>query len=82
MDNTIYVRVVEALVGTAGIAADALSPEVELQSLGLDSLAMLEVGLGLEKEFGVEIDDSEVAKAQTVADLVEVVQTARAQLTN
>jgi acyl carrier protein len=77
MDDT-YRAIVEVLVGTAGVAADAVTPQALLADLGLDSLATLEVGLALQKDLGTEIDDGDVAAARTVQDLVDVVR--RAQL--
>ncbi|PYV13570.1 MAG: hypothetical protein DMG21_20720 [Acidobacteria bacterium] len=50
----------------------------ELESdLGLDSLAMLELRIVLETEFGVSVPDSEFWRLQTVGDLVERLEGAR-----
>jgi acyl carrier protein len=73
VDDFTYQRVVQVLNNIAGVPEERLAPEARLDSLGLDSLALLEIGLALQTECGVEIDDGEVARAGTVADLVRVV---------
>jgi acyl carrier protein len=76
VDDEMYRTVVAVLVRTAGIPAERLSPDVRLDALGLDSLATLEVGLALQKEIGAEVDDGDVAGAQTVLDLVGIARRA------
>jgi acyl carrier protein len=71
MDPT--ARVVDVLASVCALPRERLRPDVTLESLGLDSLSLLEVGLALGTEFGVEFDDAEVAGARTVGDLVRVV---------
>jgi len=39
-----------------------------------DSLADVEVIIGLEEEFGIKIEDAEAAGMKTMADIVEIVQ--------
>ena len=43
------------------------------RDLMLDSLDMYEVGMDLEEEFGIDLDDDAVAACVTVADLVRLV---------
>lgn len=76
VDDEMYHTVTGVLVRIAGVPVDRLEPDTRLDALGLDSLAMLEVGLALQKELGVEIDDADVAGAQTVSDLAAVGQRA------
>lgn len=44
-----------------------------LKDFALDSLALLEIGLDLEREFDVTIDDAELAASTTLDDLVKLV---------
>jgi acyl carrier protein len=76
VDDEMYRTVVAVLVQTGGVPAERLSPEARLDSLGLDSLAMLEVGLALQKEIGADVDDGDVAGARTVLDLVGIARRA------
>lgn len=71
-----YRTVVAVLARTAGIPVERLDPDARLDALGLDSLAILEVGLALQKEIGADIDDGEVAGAGTVRDLVGIARRA------
>ncbi len=42
--------------------------------LGADSLDMVEVIMGLEDEFGIEIPDEDASKITTVGEIVEYIQ--------
>lgn len=70
----IFEALKEHLVGR-GIDADKVTMEAELQSdLGLDSLDTVEMTVGLEDRFGIEIPDSELEGVQTVNDAVELIE--------
>ncbi|MBT2231525.1 acyl carrier protein [Nonomuraea sp. NEAU-A123] len=47
--------------------------DTSIAELGYDSLAVLETAARIEREFGVLLDDSVIAKAATPGDLVQVV---------
>jgi acyl carrier protein len=66
-------RVLRVMTDWCGPRDTELTPETRLADLGLDSLTLLEVSLGLQKEFGVAVDDEEMAEAVTVAELVALV---------
>ena len=68
-----YDSVVSVLVEVAQVPEERLEPETRLDDLGLDSLARLEIGLALQNECDVELDDADVARAETVMNLVELV---------
>ena len=57
---------------------DALAidtPIIEvIDDLGADSLTAVEIVMELEKELGVDIDDSEVEKIVTVQDVINIVE--------
>ena len=75
-----HTAVAGVLSTVAGVDADKLGPEVALESIGLDSLALLEVALAVQKDLGVTVDDGDVAGARTVGDLVALVDDARARV--
>ncbi len=48
------------------------------QSLGVDSTEMVEVVIALQKEFGVQIAEKEVAKQHTVDEIAQVIDAKKA----
>ncbi|MBA3430844.1 MAG: acyl carrier protein [Actinobacteria bacterium] len=58
-----------------GIEADKVTLDANLvQDLGLDSLDTVEVTMGLEEKFSVEIADEELEDVATVGDAVGLVE--------
>lgn len=58
-----------------GIEDDKITYEADLvRDLGLDSLDTVEVTMGLEERFGVEIPDTELEDVSTVSDAVGLVE--------
>lgn len=61
----------DIIVDTLGCDADAVVPEASLTNdLAADSLAIMELVMALEEDAGIKIDDSELPKLKTVADIV------------
>ncbi|MFF8513546.1 acyl carrier protein [Streptomyces sp. NPDC015492] len=55
------------------IGSDAdLVDATRLQDLGVDSLNIVEIGIKIEKEFGVNISDAELDEIDTFKDLVDI----------
>lgn len=44
------------------------------QSLGIDSTEMVEISVGLKKEFGVALLDNEIKKTHTLNDIVKILR--------
>ena len=58
-----------------GIEGDKVQYEANLaQDLGLDSLDTVEMTLGLEESFGIEIPDSDLENVATVGDAIDLIQ--------
>jgi acyl carrier protein len=54
---------------------EKIKPEAKLiDDLGADSLTAVEIVMEIEKELGVDIDDSEVEKIVTVQDVINIVE--------
>ena len=48
-----------------------------VSDLGADSLDMVEIIMGIEQEFGLTIEDSEIGTIKTVGDLIKKVENMR-----
>ena len=60
---------------TINVDEDMIKLEANLKDdLGIDSLAAVELSLELETEFDVRIEDEELAKLVTVADIVSLLE--------
>lgn len=70
--STVYERLTDLLTTRFGVEAAQIEPTAKFIDLDLDSLALVEIVLTAQEEFGVEIDDSELTPTHTLADAVEV----------
>lgn len=52
------------------LKVDKIDPSMELKSLGLDSLDLVEVMMKLEEEFDIEFTNDEMLSFTTVADVL------------
>jgi acyl carrier protein len=75
MDSAdITTKVKEIINAVAGIEIESIVDSASYKDdLGLDSLAILEIEIDLEKEFGFASEDEELAKIQTVQDTVNLI---------
>jgi acyl carrier protein len=61
------------LVDTFGVSEDDVTPDATFESLGLDSLDVVELTLVLEEETGVKLEDEELEDVRTVQDAIDKV---------
>ncbi|MDX2006025.1 MAG: acyl carrier protein [Meiothermus sp.] len=65
----------EVIVDKLGVDADKIVPEARfIEDLGADSLDTVELVMGLEDKFGLEISDEEAEKIRTVQDAINFVE--------
>ena len=73
-----FEKVKEVIVNAANIDEDKIKLSASLESdLGLDSLDAVEVGMALEEEFGITIDEDKLASFKTVEDIVNFIDNAK-----
>ena len=77
--DPIATRVIAILTKQVRTPPENLTLETSLESLGIDSLGMVEVIFGLEEEFNIAIPESEDIQQRfkgfaTVADVIRLVQ--------
>ncbi len=57
------------------IAPEEIKADAKLdESLGVDSTEMVEISVGLKKEFGVPIGDNELKKTQTFNEIINILK--------
>jgi acyl carrier protein len=61
-----------------GLTAAEITPDTVLENLDLDSLALIELALALQKSFDVAIPTSEIAPSNTVGELADLLASVRA----
>lgn len=57
-----------------GIDRSEVTDDADLFALGADDLDVIEIAIEAETRFNIEIDDEAVENAQTVGDLVKLVE--------
>ena len=73
-----FEKVKEVIVNAANIDEDKIKLSASLENdLGLDSLDAVELGMALEEEFGLTIDEEKLASFKTVEDIVNFIDSAK-----
>ncbi|MFE7815700.1 acyl carrier protein [Streptomyces sp. NPDC057433] len=62
----------EMLVSKLKVAPEQVTPEATREDVELDSLAVVELSLLLEKELGLQISDDELLEAATIRDMADL----------
>ncbi|MCL2542314.1 MAG: acyl carrier protein [Nocardioidaceae bacterium] len=83
MPGTPPIDVIRDIIGEViGREADTIEPAQRLvEDLGVDSLAMIEIVIGVEQQLGVAVPDDEVAGLTTVTGLASYVESPVGQTT-
>ncbi|MFJ7772722.1 acyl carrier protein [Streptomyces sp. NPDC097107] len=70
---------IQSILNTAfRIPEDEIAPDLTLEQLDLDSLALAELVLIVHEHFGVKIDSAYASRSTTVAQVVDHLDTLRA----
>lgn len=70
-----FEKVKEVLMEAINVDGELIKLESNLKDdLGIDSIAAVELSLELETEFDIRIEDEELAKLVTVADIVNLLE--------
>ena len=68
-------KVKKVVVDQLGVSAEEVEPQASfVEDLGADSLGVVELIMGLEEEFDVEIPDEDAEKIATVKDAMEYIE--------
>lgn len=70
-----FEKIREIIIDQLNVEPEEITMETHLmKDLEADSLDAVEIIMGIEDEFGIEIPDEEAEKFQTVSDLVNYVE--------
>jgi acyl carrier protein len=70
-----FERVKKVVVEQLDVSEDEVTPEASfVDDLGADSLDVVELVMGLEEEFEIDIPDEDAEKITTVADAVKYIE--------
>ena len=66
-----FEKIAAYLAKQMDISADDITRDTTFESLGIDSLDMVEMVMDLEEELGVELEDKKLATVGELADFAE-----------
>lgn len=66
-------KIAKIISNQLGIDQSSVTMESTLDSLGSDSLDLVEIVMKIEDELGVEIDDSQIEQLKTVGQTVDYI---------
>lgn len=71
-DEALYERLRDILAGKLHVDPDLITYDATPEEIELDSLALVELSLVLETEFGIRISEDDLAEAPTVGAVVRL----------
>lgn len=72
--SAVQEKLAELLVTQLGVPAAKIGPEMTYKDLALDSLALIELTMILNKELGADLSDDVLQGETTIADTVELIE--------
>ncbi|CAM5425681.1 Acyl carrier protein OS=Streptomyces alboniger OX=132473 GN=CP975_22905 PE=4 SV=1 [Streptomyces alboniger] len=70
----------EILSNKLKVSPEAITPDATKDDIELDSLAVVELSLLLKSELDIDVSDDDLLEADTVADMVELMETRSAKV--
>ena len=68
------IRIAQGVLEGSDADLAAVTPETTLESLGLNSITMLMLMVGIEDEFAIVFPSERIGEIKTVGDLVRIVE--------
>jgi acyl carrier protein len=72
-----FAKIVDIVASKLDIDKNIITNESTFQDLGADSLDLLEIIMRLEEQFGIEVNDEDAEKMQTMQDVVSYIHERR-----
>ena len=80
MNEDLYPAIASVLTEQFNVAAERVAPDATLDSLGLDSLALMEFVFAIEDKFSVRIPEERLDPRQSGVTLTDLAEMIREQL--
>ncbi len=74
MSQELLATFTEVLTEEFGVPEDEITADATFEALGLDSLDVVELTLGLEEKTGVKLEDEELEDVRSVQDAIDKVK--------
>lgn len=68
------IKVAQTVLEGSDVDLTAVTPATTLESLGLNSITMLMLMVGIEDEFSITFPSERIGEVHTVGDLVQIVE--------
>ncbi|MGW3661942.1 acyl carrier protein [Streptomyces sp. NPDC005141] len=75
-----YERLVALLAEGFGLESGDIDPELTFSELEMDSLALVELGLTAQQEFGVTLADEDIQSGDTIGQAAKTIEAKMASL--
>ncbi|MEU2425321.1 acyl carrier protein [Streptomyces rubradiris] len=75
-----FEKLKEILVNKLKVTPEQITLDATMEDIELDSLAVVELSLVLETELGVSVSDDELLEAETVGDMVALIEQGSARV--
>jgi acyl carrier protein len=71
--DTIYPQLASLIASSFGIPEDQITPDTTFEDLEFDSLALVELAVVVQHEFGLKIEDDALDAGDTLARAAELI---------
>jgi acyl carrier protein len=71
--NNVLERIISLVSFNTNIEAGMIASDTDFESLGFDSLSLMEMAVAIQREFGVDVAENELAMCDTVGELAATV---------
>ncbi|BFV59194.1 hypothetical protein KCMC57_up42980 [Kitasatospora sp. CMC57] len=75
-----FEKLKEILVSKLKVMPEQVTPEATKEDVELDSLAVVELSLLLEAEYGISITDDQLLEAETIGEMAALIEEAGARV--
>ena len=72
MENTMLKKILEIISIQLDVPTENLNEESILTELGVDSLMLMKIIMGIENTFDIHIDDDEIVDLRTITDIANL----------